>query len=126
MTEVRKDEEKKREVIENKYFIFILRSRQSISKMIIGHIGAGLIVQYFALRSNPTNRKLSASIPSWCTIIGATLSDIFTGTFILCGIETIRSNESIKPIGLSLVNIDWSHSFMMIILTSAAWATFCS
>lgn len=94
--------------------------------MIIGHIGAGLIVQYFALRSNLPNSKLSSSIPAWCNVMGATLSDILTGSLILCGIETIRSNPSITPLGLSLINIDWSHSFAAITLSAAVWATFCS
>ena len=105
---------------------FNLKETRLIVKMIIGHIGAGLIVQYFALRSNSSNPKLSSSIPSWCTVMGATLSDIITGSLILSGVEIIRSNESITPLGLSLINIDWSHSFFMITLTAGVWATYCS
>lgn len=93
--------------------------------MIVGHIGAGLLTQYFALRQRNSNPKVQSSIPAWCTLIGATLSDVITGTLALLGIEHVRSNLSIKPIGLSLINIDWSHSVVMTVVSGAIWATFC-
>ena len=93
--------------------------------MIIGHLGIGLLTQYFALRQRNSNPKVHPSIPAWCTLVGATLSDVIAGTFVLLGLEHVRSNPSIKPLGLSLVNIDWSHSMFMTIASGAVWATFC-
>jgi membrane-bound metal-dependent hydrolase YbcI (DUF457 family) len=92
--------------------------------MIIGHIASGLLVQYCALRSS-TDRSKIKNYPSWCTIIGSTLNDIITGIFLLIGIENIRSNPSFKPLGLDLIYIDWTHSFLMIIIWSIIWAIYC-
>ncbi len=79
--------------------------------MIIGHIAFGLLVQYYALRN--IDRSKTRDYPSWCTIIGGTFNDIMTGIFLLIGIENIRSNPDFKPLGLDLVYIDWTHSFVM-------------
>ena len=91
--------------------------------MIIGHIASGLVVQYFALQNR--DRSKIRNYPSWCTILGATLNDIITGIFLLFGIERIRSNPNFKPLGLDLIYIDWTHSFLMIAIWSLLWAAFC-
>ena len=66
--------------------------------MIIVHITLSILVQYFALRN--VNRSKLSDYPSWCTIIDATLNDIITGVLLLFGIENIRSNLNVKPLGL--------------------------
>jgi membrane-bound metal-dependent hydrolase YbcI (DUF457 family) len=91
--------------------------------MIVGHIASGFLVQYYALR-NIDQQKI-ANYPSWCTIIGATLNDIMTAVFLLLGIERIRSNPNFKPLGLDLIYIDWTHSFLMITIWSIIWAAYC-
>lgn len=92
--------------------------------MIVGHIASGLLVQYFALKNNPQS-KTSIDYPSWCTIFGATLNDIITGIFLIIGIENVRSNPQFKPLGIDLIYIDWTHSFLMIIIWAIVWAMYC-
>jgi hypothetical protein len=91
--------------------------------MIIGNITCGLLVQYCALKN--THRSKSRDYPSWCTIIGATLNDIIAGVFLLIEIENIRSNPNFKPLGLDLIYIDMTHSFLMITIWSIIWAMYC-
>jgi len=57
--------------------------------------------------------------------MGATLNDMITGVFLLIGIENIRSNPNFKPLGLDLIYIDWTHSFLMITIWSIIWAMYC-
>jgi membrane-bound metal-dependent hydrolase YbcI (DUF457 family) len=91
--------------------------------MIIGHIAAGLLVQYYAVRN--IDRSKLGDYPSWSTIIGATLNDIITGVFLIIGIENIRSNPTFKPLGLDLIYIDWTHSFLMITAWAIIWTMYC-
>jgi len=91
--------------------------------MIIGHIACGLLVQYWALRN--IDRSKHRDYPSWCTIFGAILNDIITGVFLLIGIENVRSNPNFKPLGIDLIYIDWTHSFLMIAIWSITWAMYC-
>jgi len=89
--------------------------------MITGHIAAGIIIQVVALYTTNENRH----IPSWPILLGATVCDILWGFFLLLGIEKVRPDPSFEPIGLDLVYIDWTHSFVMMFIWATIWATIC-
>ncbi|CAF3660305.1 unnamed protein product [Adineta steineri] len=84
--------------------------------MLVGHIACGFLVHYF---TQPRNK------PSWCSILGSTISDILAGIFILFGIEYVRGNPRFTPLGLDLVYIDITHSFLTTLIWAIIWSSFC-
>jgi len=89
--------------------------------MIIGHIATGLLVQALA-----ANRLGPKAIPSWITVFGSTLNDILIGLFIILGIERVKSNPSLTPLGLEFPFADYSHSWSMIVIWGIIYAYLCS
>lgn len=78
--------------------------------MYAGHFAAGL-----ALKA-----RMPAA-PTWGLLAGIGLLDILFGPFVLLGVERVTVTPGISP-GFSLDHIDWSHSLLMAIVWSAAYA----
>jgi hypothetical protein len=57
----------------------------------------------------------------WGILIGVGLSDLLFGPFVLLGIEQASITPAQSP-GFSLDQIDWSHSLLMSLVWSAAYA----
>ena len=78
--------------------------------MYAGHFAAGL-----ALKAR------TPAAPTWGLLVGIGLLDILFGPFVLLGIERVTITPGISP-GFSLDYIDWSHSLLMSIVWSLAYA----
>lgn len=78
--------------------------------MYAGHFAAGL-----ALKGK------TPSAPTWALLVGVGLLDILFGPFVLLGIERVSVTPDVPP-GFSLDYIDWSHSLVMSLVWSVAFA----
>jgi len=61
--------------------------------------------------------------PFWGLLVGVGLLDLLFGPFVLLGIEQATLTPGQSP-GFSLDHIDWSHSFLMSVVWSVAFAMF--
>jgi hypothetical protein len=75
-----------------------------------GHFAAGL-----ALKAK------EPKAPLWGVLIGVGLLDLLFGPFVLLGIEEVSLTPGQSP-GFSLDYIDWSHSLLMSLVWSSAYA----
>ena len=57
----------------------------------------------------------------WAILIGVGLLDLLFGPFVLLGLERVSLTPDVSP-GFSLDHIDWSHSLLMSVVWSAAYA----
>jgi hypothetical protein len=78
--------------------------------MYAGHFAAGLAIK---------GRVPDA--PTWGLLAGVGALDILFGPFVLAGIERASLTPGVSP-GFSLDYIDWSHSLLMSIVWSLAFA----
>lgn len=78
--------------------------------MYAGHFAAGL-----ALKAK------EPKAPMWGILVGVGLLDLLFGPFVLVGIEQATLTPGQSP-GFSLDHIDWSHSLLMSLLWSLAYA----
>lgn len=78
--------------------------------MYAGHFAAGLAL-----------KGTTPSAPTWALLLGVGLLDILFGPFVLLGIEHVSITPGIPP-GFSLDYIDWSHSLVMSLVWSGAFA----
>lgn len=68
-----------------------------------------------------TIRAKEPAVPFWGLLIGAGLLDLLFGPFVLFGIEHASVTPDVSP-GFTLDYIDWSHSLVMAIVWSVAYA----
>ena len=61
--------------------------------------------------------------PMWGLLVGVGLLDLLFGPFVLLGIERVTLTPD-QPPGFSLDYIDWSHSLLMSVVWSVAFALF--
>lgn len=78
--------------------------------MYAGHFAAALV---FKARHPAT--------PTWIPLVGVGLLDILFGPFVLAGFEQVTMTPGISP-GFRLDHIDWSHSLLMSLVWSGAFA----
>ena len=78
--------------------------------MYAGHFAAGLVL-----------RAKEPEAPLWGILIGVGLLDLLFGPFVLLGIEHVSVTPDVSP-GFSLDHIDWSHSLLMSVVWSSAYA----
>jgi hypothetical protein len=78
--------------------------------MYAGHFAAGLAI-----------KARQPSAPTWAILLGTGFLDILFGIFVALGIEHVTMMPGVPP-GFSLDFIDWSHSLVMSILWSIAFA----
>lgn len=78
--------------------------------MYAGHFAAGLALKAKEPRA-----------PMWGILIGVGLLDVLFGPFVLLGLEQVSVTPGVSP-GFSLDHIDWSHSLLMSVVWSAAYA----
>lgn len=80
--------------------------------MYAGHFASALVL-----------RARSPATPSWIPLLGVGLLDILFGPFVLLGIERVTMTPGVSP-GFRLDYIDWSHSLLMSVVWSIAFAAF--
>jgi hypothetical protein len=78
--------------------------------MYAGHFAAGLALKAREPRA-----------PMWGILIGVGLLDLLFGPFVLLGIEQATVTPGQSP-GFTLDHIDWSHSLLMSLVWSSAYA----
>lgn len=78
--------------------------------MYAGHLATGLALKAKEPRA-----------PMWGLIAGVGLLDLLFGPFVLLGIERASITPDVSP-GFTLDYIDWSHSLVMALVWSAAYA----
>jgi len=78
--------------------------------MYAGHFAAGLAI-----------KGRTPQAPTWGLLVGVGFLDILFGPFVLLGIERVSMTPGVTP-GFSLDHIDWSHSLLMSLVWSIAYA----
>ena len=80
--------------------------------MYAGHFAAGLVL-----------KTRVPEAPTWGLMAGVGVLDILFGPFVLLGWERVSITPGVSP-GFSLDYIDWSHSLLMSLVWSSAYALF--
>lgn len=78
--------------------------------MYAGHFAAGLAI-----------KARAPEAPTWGLLLGVGLLDLLFGPFVLMGWERVTLTPGVAP-GFSLDYIDWSHSLLMSLVWSVAYA----
>lgn len=79
--------------------------------MYAGHFAAGLAI-----------KAREPEAPTWGILVGVGLLDLLFGPFVLAGVERVATGVEVPP-GFLLHHIDWSHSLLMSVVWSVAFAT---